>query len=1013
MVTLIVIILGLSSLSRLQIDLLPSIELPTLTVRTGYEGASPVVMERLVTQIVEEIVATVPGVEELTSESSEGSSSVRVRFNWGTDIDTAAIDVQSQLEDEINELPDDVQRPRVSKFDVASFPVVIMGISSPMNPVELTRIIENQLRFRLARIPGVAQVDTWGQYSREIRIELDPARMNALGIPLNDILSAPRDANLDLPAGSINQGKYEVTLRAPGDYLNLQQISDTVVAKRDGGFITLGQIGEIHDTWEKRNRITRLNGNAGLNIAIRKQPSANTVDVAAGVLKEIEEINRDFPMLTVVPVTNQGNFIEQSIQNVAQSVLYGGGLAVFVLLLFLRSIRSTLVITVAIPISIIATFAMIYFSGFTINLMTLGGLALGVGMMVDSSVVVLENIFRRCQEHKESAATASTSGAEEVGTAILASTLTTLVIFVPLAFVQGVSGQLFKELGFTVMFSLTCSLLVSLSLVPMLASKMLKVGAVAETKDDKAFARLFTMTGNLSKGLSNGYAVLLNLCLQHRWLVIFISAVMLSASLMLLPYIGSDFLPPSDEGEVRVMGEMEVGTRIDLVDRQTKLMEEIVLPAVPETLSSVTQVRAGGRNARSTGEIRISLTPAKDRSRSNSEIAADLRKLLEGRIPGMTIRTRAPQGQFILERILGGDQGITVEIRGFDLTILDRIAEQAGRAIETVAGITDVDISRNAGVPQQDIIIDRHRVADLGLTMRDVTKTLESALAGTKVGEFQTNGESSRILVQLKDAESKTLDEILNLVLSTPGGSGVTLRNLVDTRASRGPALIERKDQQRIVSVKANFEGSDLSSIVADVRNALDNVVIPDGYELRVAGNIEEQEKGAQELTISLILSLLLVFMVLACQYESFRDPLIVMVSVPLASIGVLTTLYLTDTTLNLQSYIGCIMLGGIVVNNAILLVDQAARLKGREGFSVTDAVMEAGRRRLRPILMTSMTTVLALIPLALGLGEGADAQAPLARAVVGGLTASTLITLVLIPVVFSLVHSDKDKVVQ
>ncbi|MFT5699897.1 MAG: HAE1 family hydrophobic/amphiphilic exporter-1 [Desulforhopalus sp.] len=1013
MVTLIVIILGLSSFGRLQIDLLPSIELPTLTVRTGYEGASPVVMERLVTQIVEEIVATVPGVEALTSESSEGSSSVRVRFNWGTDIDTAAIDVQSQLEDEINELPDDVQRPRVSKFDVASFPVVIMGVSSPMNPVELTRIIENQLRFRLARIPGVAQVDTWGQYSREIRIELDPAKINALGIPLNDILSAPRDANLDLPAGSINQGKYQVTLRAPAEFLNLQQISDTVVAKREGGFITLGQIGEIHDTWEKRTRITRLNGNAGLNIAIRKQPSANTVDVAAGVLKEIENINRDFPMLTVVPVTNQGNFIEQSIQNVAQSVLYGGGLAVLVLLLFLRNIRSTLVITVAIPISIIATFAMIFFGGFTINLMTLGGLALGVGMMVDSSVVVLENIFRRCQEHEESAVIASTTGAEEVGAAILASTLTTLVIFVPLAFVQGVSGQLFKELGFTVMFSLTCSLLVSLSLVPMLASKMLKVQAVTNIKDGKKAGMLFNLTGNVSKGLSDWYALLLHRSLQHRWLVIFISVVLLAASLLLLPFIGSDFLPPSDEGEVRVMGEMEVGTRIDLVDRQTRLMEEIVLPAVPETLSSVTQVRAGGRNARSTGEIRISLTAATERSRSNSEIAADLRKLLEGRIPGMTIRTRAPQGQFILERILGGDQGVTVEVRGFDLTILDRLAEQVGQAIETVTGITDVDISRSAGVPQQDIIIDRDRVADLGLTLRDVAKTLESVLVGAKVGEFRSEGESSRILIQLKDVESQTLDEILNLVLSTPSGNQVTLRNLVDTRASRGPALIERKDQQRIVSVKANFEGHDLSSVVVDVRNALGNVVIPEGYELRVAGNIEEQEKASRELTVSLLLSLVLVFMVLACQYESFRDPLIVMVSVPLASIGVLSTLFLTNTTLNLQSYIGCIMLGGIVVNNAILLVDQAARLKGRKGYTVTDAVMEAGRRRLRPILMTSMTTVLALIPLALGIGEGADAQAPLARAVVGGLTASTLITLVLIPVLFSLVHSDKDKVAQ
>jgi HAE1 family hydrophobic/amphiphilic exporter-1 len=753
MVTLIVMILGFSSFSRLQIDMLPSIELPTLTVRTDYEGASPVVMERLVTQIVEEIVATVPGVEELTSESSEGSSSVRVRFNWGTDIDTAAIDVQSQLEDEINELPDDIQRPRVSKFDVASFPVVIMGVSSPMNPVELTKIIEDQLRFRLARIPGVAQVDTWGQYNREIRIELDPGKINALGIPLNDILNAPRDANLDLPAGNINQGKYQVTLRAPAEFVSLQEISDTVVAKREGGFITLGQIAEIRDTYEKRTRITRLNGESGLNIAIRKQPSANTVDVASGVLKEIEAINHDFPMLKVVPVTNQGNFIEQSIRNVAQSVLYGGGLAVLVLFLFLRNIPSTLVITLSIPISIIATFAMIYFGGFTINLMTLGGLALGVGMMVDSSVVVLENIFRRCQEHKESAVIASTSGAEEVGTAILASTLTTMVIFVPLAFVQGVSGQLFKELGFTVMFSLTCSLIVSLSLVPMLASKMLKVKPGKGLDGSSGAGRVIDTAGNMVKRLNVGYALLLHRSLQHRWLVIFISVTLLAASLMLLPFIGSDFLPPSDEGEVRVTGEMEVGTRIDLVDRQTKLMEELVLPAVPETISSVTQVSAGGRNARSTGEIRISLTPAKERSRSNTEIAADIRKLQEGQIPGMTIRTRAPQGQFILERILGAEQGITLEIRGFDLTTLDRLAEQAGLAMEKVPGITDVDISRNAGVPQQDIIINRDRVADLGLTPKDVTKTLESVLVGAKVGEFRSGGESSRFFVELKDVE--------------------------------------------------------------------------------------------------------------------------------------------------------------------------------------------------------------------------------------------------------------------
>jgi hydrophobic/amphiphilic exporter-1 (mainly G- bacteria), HAE1 family len=1012
MVTLITIILGLSSFSRLQIDMLPSIEMPTLSIRTRYEGASPVVMERLVTQIIEEIVATVPGVEELTSESSEGNSRVSVRFNWGTDIDTAAIDVQAQLEDEINELPDDVERPRVSKFDVASFPVVIMGISSAMDPVALTSLIEKQLRFRLASIPGVAQVDTWGQYNREIRIELDPARINGLGIPINDILNAPRNANLDLPAGNINQGKYEVTLRAPAEYVTLDQIRDTVVTKQDGGFITLGQIATIKDTYEKRNRITRLDGNAGLNIAIRKQPSANTVDVAAGVLKEIEEINRDFPQLRVVPVTNQGNFIERSIENVAQSVLYGGGLAVLVLLFFLRNIRSTLVITMAIPISVIATFAMIFFGGFTINLMSLGGLALGVGMMVDSSVVVLENIFRRRHEHQEDAIAASTKGASEVGGAILASTLTTLVIFVPLAFVQGVSGLLFKELGFTVMFSLTCSLLVALSLVPMLASKMLKRPPVGQHTGNEALNAILSPIANFTESLNSFYSRLLQYALHHRWQVIFLSISILAASMALFPFIGSEFLPPSDEGEVRVVGEMEVGTRIDLLDRQTRMIEEIVFPAVPETISSVTRVGTGWRNTNPNGEIRLALAPAKQRQRSNTQIAADLRRLLEGKIPGMKIRVRAPQGQFILERILGGDQGLTVEVKGFNLATLDRLAEQAGRSIENINGITDVEISRSEGVPQQDILIDREKVADLGLTPRDVSKTLETALAGAKVGEFRSEGQSPRILVQLKDAENLALPEILGLVLSTPNGERVTLSNLVNTQESRGPAVVERKGQQRVVSVRANVAGRDLSSVARDVQEALKNIVTPDGYELLVGGNIEEQRKATRELTISLALALILVFMVLACQYESFKDPLIVMASVPLAVIGVFVTLFFTNTSLNLQSYIGCIMLGGIVVNNAILLVDQASRLRKR-GFSVLDAVAESGRRRLRPILMTTTTTVLALVPLALGIGEGADAQAPLARAVVGGLTASTLITLVLIPVVFSLVHSDDSKEMQ
>lgn len=1002
MATLILIVLGVVSLSRIQIDLLPSIELPTASVRTQYEGASPEVMEQLITQIIEEIVATVAGVEEITSTSSEGSSRVNVTFVWGTDLDAAAIDLRATLEDEISELPDDIVRPRINKFSIDTFPVVLIGISSPLDPVELTQLIEDRIRHRFTQIPGIAQVDLWGGFPREIRIEVDPDKVNALGLSMNRILDALRDANLDLPAGRIEEGRFEVSLRAPAQFENVEEIRNTVLDMRGGAAITVGEIAEVRDTYEKLTRVIRVNNERGVRIAIRKQAGANTVEVSRQILEEIDRLNAELPQVSIIPVINQGNFIERSIQNVARSVLYGGGLAILILLFFLRNIRSTLVISLSIPISIIATFSLIYFGGLTINLMTLGGLALGVGMMVDSSIVVLENVFRLRDEKGMDPKEASAVGAWEVAPAILASTITTLVIFLPVVFVKGVSGLLFRELAYVIAFSLVCSLLLSLSLVPMLSSKLLN------SKEQDGYSkgwinRLKQNSERQFERLNAGYLKLLDSALRHRPVVLGIAVLLFIASILMAPLIGSEFLPPSDEGEVRVSGEMEVGTRLELVDRQTRLMESIVYAAVPEAVSAVASVRDNE------GEIRISLVKAAERDRTNVEIAEDLRSRLEGQIPGMKIRTRAPQGQFLLERIVGGSDGVTVEIRGFELSVLQALSGTVAEAIKGVEGITDVDRSFDEGTPQEEFLIDRRKIADLGFSPRDVTEVIETAIAGSRAGNYHAEGNSYRILVQLKDAEKRSLDEVLSLTLRTEDGETVALRNLVSTVSSRAPLEITRKDQQRQVTVTANVAGRDLGSVAADIQAILDTIPRPGNYDMLVAGNFEEQQKAMHELTVALLLSLLLVYMVLACQYESLRDPLVVMLSTPMAAIGVLLTLWLTDTTLNLQSAIGCIMLGGIVVNNAILLVDQAGRLC-EEGYALHDAVIEAGRRRFRPILMTTLTTILGLLPLALGLGEGSDAQAPLARAVVGGLTGSTLITLVLIPVVYTLAHGKSRK---
>lgn len=1003
MVMLIVVVLGLASLYRLKVDLFPSIELPTVSVRVGYEGASPEVVESQVTQILEEIIATVPGVEEIESSSGEGGGRLRIRFAWGTDIDTAALEVQAKIEDEINELPEEIVRPWVGKFDIESFPVVILGISSSMDPVQFTELINDQIRYRFARIPGVAQVDLFGGFNREVRVELDRTRLEALGLPLNQILEAIRDANLDRPSGRIDAGRFEVTLRAPAQFRTIEQIRDTVIAMRDGNVIRLGQIAEVRDTYERITEIDRVNGERGLRVGIRKQAQANTVEVSQAILREIEAVNADYPLVKLVAVSNSGNFIERSIANVAQSVWYGGILAVLLLLFFLRDWRSTLVIALAIPISVIATFALLYFGGFSLNLMSLGGLALGVGMMVDSSIVVLENIFRRRTEHGEAPEVAAAKGASEVATAIVASTLTTLVIFLPVVFIQGVSGQLFREMAYVVCFSLVCSLLVSLSLVPMLAARLLAPHTSGETGIQRpkrpAVAQLAVTAERWFQGIEQGYRTLLRSALRHRRATIVGSGAALVASLALFPLIGTELMPPSDEGEVRIEGEMEVGTRLELTDQVAREIEAIVGEAVPEMTANVVEVGSGQF------EMDLSVGPAKQRERSNSEIAADLRERLNGRFAGLEVRVEARQGQYLLNRLLGGgDSGIEIEVRGFELPILESLARQAAAAIADIPGVADVDTSFDEGVPQEEIQVDRDKAADLGLTVRDVSEVLQTAIAGSRAGDYHTEGNAYRILVQLADARDLTIDEVLDLTLRTPSGELVALRNVVASQPGRAPTEIQRRDQQRLVTVTANIAGRPLGAVARDITAALDAIPRPANYGFQLAGTYEEQETAQREFTLALVLALSLVFMVLACQYESLRDPLIVMVATPTAAVGVIFTLLLTGTTMNLQSGIGCILLAGIVVNNAILLVDQASRLLV-EGSTAREAVLEAGRRRLRPILMTTLTTALGLLPLALGIGEGADAQAPLARSVIGGLLGSTAITLLLIPVIYSLVH--------
>ncbi|MGQ9661719.1 MAG: efflux RND transporter permease subunit, partial [Kiritimatiellia bacterium] len=614
------------------------------------------------------------------------------------------------------------------------------------------------------------------------------------------------------------------------------------------------------------------------------------------------------------------------------------------------------------------------------------------------------NIYRiRESERSRPAREAAVAGAGEVSSAILASTLTTVAVFLPLIFVRGMAGVMFKQLAYVVSFALLSSLLVALTLVPLLAARFLRLSSVVDARGG-GLSSLLRYAGNIFSKMENGYRSVVRAALNHRGRVVLVTVIVLVVSILLVRFVGTELMPTTDEGEVRVDVEMEVGTKLAVLDEIFRPIENIVERTVPEKKNMIASLggslwRGGGMHV---GDMRIGLKPRNERKRSSDEIAAALRSQLRS-IPGATIRTRAGQGLFVLRLVTGSTDLVQVEIRGHDLQVADELARQVKQLVESVRGVTDARISRDLGKPERLVVVDRRKAEAMEISVSQIAALLQTALGGTQAGYYREGGKEYPIVVKLKDAETLPLDELLDLTVATSDGQPVVLRNLVRIESQSGPVNIERADQERVVRVEANVRGRDLGSVIGDIRAGLRTLAVPRDFSISFGGDYEEQQKAFAELGLGLALALLLVYMVMACLYESLRDPLVVMFSVPLAVIGVILMLLLTNTTFNIQSYIGCIMLGGIVVNNAIVLVDHINLLRRRDGLSVRNAIEEAARRRLRPILMTSLTTILGLIPLATGMGEGGEAQAPLARAVIGGLASSSFLTLVFIPVVYSL----------
>jgi len=1006
MVMMIVLILGGVSLNRLPIDLMPKITYPTLTVRSDYPNAGPEKIEDLLTRPIEEAVSAVPGVEEVISTSMDGSAVVRVSFGWEIDLDEAANDIRDRLERILDQLPEEASRPTLFKFDLAQYPILILGVVSELDPIEVRRIVEEQVKYRIERVPGVAAIDVWGGMEPEIQVRVAADKIKALQLSFKEIIAAIKAQNTSIPTGTLKKGNYDLVINTSGEYESLEELRNTVVSIREGVAIQVKDIAEVAQSHKKTYHIIKINGVPGIRLGVRKQSLANTVDVAQAVLTELERINQDFPHLNMIPLVDTSDYIQRSITNVGRVAAYGGIFAVLVLLFFLGSFRSTAIISTAIPISIIATFMLVYFAGFTINLMSLGGFAIGVGMIVDNSIVVLENIFRMRREGVPSIK-AAILGSEQVTSAIIASTLTTLVIFLPLLFIRDMAGIMFRQLAFVISFALLASMGVALMLIPMLASKLM-VRPVVGSKEKPVPTRgvLFhRFSTAFFRGLENTYLALLTTCLRNRIKTVIFVMVLLGLSLGLVPFIGVEYMPAADESEVRVYATMDVGTHLDVLSERFKAIEDTVRESVPEVKNMITRLGAshwsgGGSHS---GQIQVSLKPLEERARSSDAVAEDLRRKLT-HIPGMEIRTRSGQGLFIFRLAFSSeDDRIQIDIRGYDIKTASELAQRVKELVEKVKGVTDVRLSLESGRPEERIIVDRERAADMRLTVTDIAGTLQTILSGTLSGQFRDAGQEVDIMVKVKDADQMNINDLLDLTVVNAIGEPIVLKNVVSVQQQNAPVQIQRKDQERVVTLSVNTIGRDMGSVLSDIRASVSNIALPRDFSIVYTGDYEAQQEAFQELLVSILLAIVLVYMVLASLYESLRDPLVVLFSVPLAIVGVTLMLFLTDTTFNVQSYIGCIMLAGIVVNNAILLVDQINLIRSKADIAVNRAILIAGKRRLRPILMTASTTILGMLPMSLGLFEGGETQAALARAVIGGLASSTLITLVFVPVLYSL----------
>ncbi|WP_374711501.1 efflux RND transporter permease subunit [Symbiobacterium terraclitae] len=989
---LIAAVVGLVSLTRLSLDLYPAMEFPLAVVATSYEGAGPEEVEAHVSRPIEEVMGTVPGVTAVSSSSSEGQSLVIVEFDYGTDMDQATLSIREKVDQVKGYLPDGVDAPMVFKIDPSALPVLTIGLAGSEDLAELKALAEERIKPRLERLDGVASVTVNGGIEREIQVVVDPARLQAHGLSMTNVAQVLAYENLNLPGGEVGEGSVNLLVRTIGQYQSLDEIRDLRL-----GTVRLGDVAEVRDTWAEATSRVWLNGQTAVSLDIQKQSGGNSVAVANAVKAELKKIEAELPgQVQATILSDTSRMVLTSLESVASSGMQGGILAILVLLFFLRHVRATFAIAISIPVAVISTFGPIFFSGITLNILSLGGLSLGVGMMVDSSIVVLENIFRHKEMGKD-IYQAAEDGTAEVGLAVTASTLTSVVVFLPVVWITGLAQLFFRELALTVSFSLLVSLLTAITLVPMMAPWLLRDRPAR--RQWPWLARASGWIADQLDRLDAAYGRLLGWALGHRWQVVGIGLASLVLALLVVGRMGMEFIPSSDTSEFRVSISMPPGTRLE--ETQAAVEQAVAqIRDLPELRTLYVAVGTSGSAYATGGQshqgfISGMLVSPGERSRSLEEVVEDVRNRIF--LPGARV-TVSTAGTIET----GGGNDIEVAISGEDLDVLKELSQQIMAEIARVPGTRELSTSVSEGLPEVQIRVDRAKAASYGLSPSQVASSVQSAVRGRVVTQYRVGGEEVDIRLMATESARENIVALRQLPIATPYGQTVPLGELAELVRGVGPTVVEREEQARVVKVTGQIYGRDLGSVINDIKARLAQFPLPPGYEIDYGGDYELMSDAMSGLVQALTFSVALVYLVMAAQFESFLHPFVILFTVPLALVGAVLGLVLTGRSLDISAMIGLILLVGVVVNNAIVLVDYINQLR-RQGMDRDEAVRITGPRRLRPVLMTTLTTVLGLLPLALGLAEGAELEAPLATVVIGGLSLSTLLTLVVIPVVYTL----------